>query len=139
LLGILESSGQSQLYGFHQFSVADRSIRTKTQALTAILDRLVERHALPSDAKPGLLEALLRREELGATAIGGGVAVPHAKAADIDRTIGALATFPAGVDFCAADGQPVRRVCVLLSPLDDAGEHLRLLESVSRRLRGPAS
>jgi mannitol/fructose-specific phosphotransferase system IIA component (Ntr-type) len=67
-------------------------------------------------------------------AIGGGVAVPHAKSADIDRTIGALATFP-GVEFGAPDGQPVRRVCVLLSPVDGAGEHLRLLESVARRLR----
>jgi PTS system nitrogen regulatory IIA component len=72
-------------------------------------------------------------------AIGGGIAVPHAKADDIDRTIGALTTFPAGVDFGAADGQPVRRGCVLLSPVDDPGEHLRLLESVSRWLRASAS
>jgi len=139
LLWFLESPGQSQLYGFHQLSVAERSLCTKTQALTAILDRLVERHALPSDAKPGLLAALLRREELGSTAIGGGVAVPHVKSADIDRAIGALTTFPAGVDFGAPDGQPIRRVCVLLSPIDDAGEHLRLLESVSRWVRASAS
>jgi mannitol/fructose-specific phosphotransferase system IIA component (Ntr-type) len=43
-------------------------------------------------------------------AIGGGVAVPHAKSADIDRTIGALTTFPAGVDFGASDAELVRRV-----------------------------
>jgi mannitol/fructose-specific phosphotransferase system IIA component (Ntr-type) len=52
-------------------------------------------------------------------------------------TIGALATLQAGVDFGEPDGQPVRRVCVLLSPLDQPGEHLRLLESVACRLRGP--
>ncbi len=95
--------------------------------------------AFPGDCKPDVLAALLKREELGSTAIGGGVAVPHAKSADVDRTIGALATFPAGVDFGAADGQPVRRVFVLLSPVDDAGEDLRLLESVSRWLRESAS
>jgi mannitol/fructose-specific phosphotransferase system IIA component (Ntr-type) len=137
LLWFLESPGQSQLYGLHQFSVADRSIRTRTQALTAILDRLVESHALPSDSKPGLLAALLRREELGSTAIGGGLAVPHAQSPDIDHTIGALVTIPAGVDFGESDGQTVRRVCVLLSPLDQPGEHLRLLESLARWLRGP--
>jgi mannitol/fructose-specific phosphotransferase system IIA component (Ntr-type) len=139
LLWFLDSPGNPHLYGFHQFSISELSVRTKREALAAILDRLVAIRAFPGDCKPDVLAALLKREELGSTAIGGGVAVPHAKSADVDGTIGALATFPAGVDFGAADGQPVRRVFILLSPLDQPGEHLRLLESISRSLRDSAS
>ncbi len=112
-------------------------MRAKKEALAAILDRLVAVRAFPGDCKPDLLAALLKREELGSTAIGGGVAVPHALSSEIDRAIGALAEFPEGVEFGALDGQPVRRVWLLLSPLNQRGEHLRLLESVARRLREP--
>lgn len=133
----MESPAPSQLYGFHQFSISGPSLRTKKEALAAILDRLVAVRAFPGDCKPDLLAALLKREELGSTAIGGGVVVPHALSPDVNRAIGALATFPEGVDFGAPDGQPVQRVFLLLSPLNEPGEHRRLLELVARRLREP--
>lgn len=136
LLWFLDSPRHPHLYGFHQFSISEHSVRTKRDALAAILDRLVTIRAFPGDSKPDVLAALLKREELGSTAIGGG-AVPHAIIPEFHRVVGAVATFPEGVDFGAPDGQPVRRVCLVLSPLNQPGDHQRLLESVSRRLREP--
>jgi len=76
-----------------------------------------------------VLAEILKREQLGSTAIGGGVAVPHCKSPYVDHPISALAIFSAGVDFDSLDGEPVRRVFLLVSPQDRPGDHMRLLEA----------
>jgi mannitol/fructose-specific phosphotransferase system IIA component (Ntr-type) len=131
----METAGPEPILGFHKFLISDRSIRTRVVAITAILDRLVEIGSLEATHRHGVLEALLRREELGSTAIGCGVAVPHATYPGIGSTLGAIARFPAGVDFDSLDGERVRLVCLLVSPTGRPGEHLRLLETVARNLR----
>jgi nitrogen PTS system EIIA component len=85
--------------------------------------------------RPALLAAILRREELGSTGIGGGVAIPHATFPGVDGVISAIAEFPGGVEFDSIDGRPVKLVCLVVSPTDRPGEHLRIVEAVARRLR----
>ena len=135
LLWFTDSPGCSRIYGFHKLLVSDLSIRTKVQAITTILDRLVEVGALETEHRHGVLAAVMQREERGSTAIGNGVAIPNSVSACVGRTIGAIASVPAGVEFDSLDGQPVRRIFLLVSPKDRPGEHLRLLETVARRLR----
>ena len=81
------------------------------------------------------VKAILKRELLGSTGIGRGVAIPHAKQAGIDRLIGTLAISKAGVPFDSLDGEPVFVLVMLISPQDRPGDHLRALENVSRCLR----
>jgi mannitol/fructose-specific phosphotransferase system IIA component (Ntr-type) len=65
-------------------------------------------------------------------------AVPHAKHANIRVMVCAIATFPTGIEFGSLDGEPVRTVCMILSPHDKTGDTLRAIERVARYLRGRA-
>jgi nitrogen PTS system EIIA component len=85
-----------------------------------------------------IIRALLKRELLGSTGIGRGVAIPHTKHVSVDRLVGAVAVSPAGVAFDSIDGEPVHIFVLLISPQDRPGDHLRALENISRTLRDDA-
>lgn len=82
-----------------------------------------------------VVRAILKRELLGSTGIGRGVAIPHTKHNSVERLIGTVAVSHAGVSFESLDGEPVQVFVLLISPQDRPGDHLRALENVSRCLR----
>ena len=82
-----------------------------------------------------IVKAILKREELGSTGIGRGVAVPHTKHPSVDRLMGTVAVSGPGVDFASLDGEVVHLFFLLVSPPDRPGDHLRALENISRQLR----
>ena len=82
-----------------------------------------------------IVRAILKRELLGSTGIGRGVAIPHTKHASVERLVGTVALSRAGVPFDSLDGEPVHVFVLLISPQDRPGDHLRALENVSRSLR----
>jgi mannitol/fructose-specific phosphotransferase system IIA component (Ntr-type) len=135
LLWMPNSPGLEWAYGFRRFAIADPAVRTKEIAIAAIIDRLVESGALEAEHRSGVVAALLKRESLGSTGIGGGVAIPHANYPGIASFIGAVTMLKVGVDFASVDSKPVHMVILSVSPADRPGEHLRVLEAVARRLR----
>lgn len=80
---------------------------------------------------------LLKREELGSTGIGGGVAIPHARLPDLQRPFGLLARLKSPVEFDAIDGQAVDIVFVLLLPAAVERGQIGALALVARTLRPP--
>jgi mannitol/fructose-specific phosphotransferase system IIA component (Ntr-type) len=82
-----------------------------------------------------VVRAILKRELLGSTGIGRGVAIPHTKHAGVDKLVGTVAVSRGGVAFDSLDGEPVFVFVLLISPQDRPGDHLRALENVSRCLR----
>ena len=103
------------------------------ESLLAELARRIEAAGgVPSAA--ALAKSLIERENLGSTAVGGGVAIPHAKVVGLRRPLLAVGVCRAGVDFAAPDGDPVRLLFVIASPPDAPAEHLRTLAAVSRWL-----
>jgi PTS system fructose-specific IIA component/PTS system nitrogen regulatory IIA component len=80
-------------------------------------------------------KAILKREELGSTGIGRGVAVPHTKHPSVQKLVGTVAVSNDGVDFNSLDGEKVQLFFLLISPPDRPGDHLRALENISRQLR----
>ena len=81
------------------------------------------------------VEALLKRETLGPTGVGGGVALPHARLENLEEVVGALVLLENPVDFNAIDKQPVDVVFSLFAPKSAGVEHLKALALVSRTLR----
>ena len=86
-----------------------------------------------SDKK--ILTVLRDREILGSTGIGGGIAIPHGKMAELEKIIVLFARSRRGVEFAAVDGQPVHLFFLLLAPENSAGIHLKTLAQISRMLK----
>jgi PTS system nitrogen regulatory IIA component len=82
-----------------------------------------------------IFETLLRRERLGSTGVGGGVAIPHGKLASLPRMLGVFARLEKPVDFESIDEQPVDLIFTLLAPASAGADHLKALARVSRLLR----
>ena len=78
-----------------------------------------------------------KREQLGSTGMGGGIAIPHARLAGVAKPVGVLAKLRRAIDFAAIDGKPVDLVFLLLLPAASQGEQLTALAAVARRLRDP--
>ena len=125
---------------FSDFICKD-AIRTQLEAdqkqdvIRAMTTSLVDASQIEKKNYESIVEAILKREELGSTGIGRGVAVPHTKHPSIDRLVGTVAISSAGVDFDSLDGEKVHLLFLLVSPPDRPGDHLRALENISRQLR----
>lgn len=107
----------------------------KEGVIRELAQSLVDAGEIAADQFEGIVEAILKREELGSTGIGRGVAVPHTKHPTVEKLCGAVAVSEGGVEFASLDGDPVHLVFLLISPPDRPGDHLRALEYMSRRLR----
>jgi PTS system fructose-specific IIA component/PTS system nitrogen regulatory IIA component len=107
----------------------------KEAVIRAMATSLLEAGKAPADQFDGIVEAILKREELGSTGIGRGVAVPHTKHPSVNELVGAIAVSEEGVDFDSLDGEKVHLLFLLISPPDRPGDHLRALENISRQLR----
>lgn len=81
------------------------------------------------------LDSLQEREALGATGVGHGVALPHARLHCLDRVVGLFLRLDKPMEFDAVDRQPVDLVFALLAPKSSGVEHLKALALVSRTLR----
>jgi mannitol/fructose-specific phosphotransferase system IIA component (Ntr-type) len=100
-----------------------------------MVQALLAANKIPQSEYESIVKAIMKREELGSTGIGRGVAVPHTKHPSIERLVGTVAVSPEGVDFDSLDGERVHLFFLLISPPDRPGDHLRALENVSRQLR----
>ena len=82
-----------------------------------------------------IFDLLLERERLGSTGVGHGVAIPHARLAELDRHYGIFARLSEGVEFDSVDGEPVDLIFLLLAPENAGADHLKALALISRRMR----
>ncbi|HSN82522.1 MAG TPA: PTS sugar transporter subunit IIA [Polyangiales bacterium] len=80
-------------------------------------------------------DVLLERERLASTGVGSGVAIPHGRYDGVDELRAAVAVCPAGVDFNAVDGLPVKIFVGIIGPRSMPQKHLAALAGVSRVLR----
>lgn len=105
------------------------------QALQDIA-RIAERET--GQTARSIFDLLLKRERLGSTGIGQGIAIPHTRLPGLTHMVGIVARLERAIDFDAVDGQPVDLIFTLLAPENSGAEHLRALSRVTRLLRDPA-
>ena len=102
----------------------NRALASKSDAI----DALIELHEKAGNLidKEAYKKEILAREAQGSTAIGNGVAIPHAKTAAVAKPGLAAITAPAGVDYNALDGNPSNLLFMIAAP-QDGNLHLEVL------------
>lgn len=108
---------------------------TKEAVIRELVASLKASSKVADGDEENIIKAILRREQLGSTGIGRGVAIPHAKHESVGKLIGTVGLAPAGIPFESLDNDPVNIFVMLLYAPERPGEHLRALEAVSRLLR----
>jgi len=83
------------------------------------------------------LQAILAREAKATTGIGNGVALPHNKDASVRQLAAAVGISHTGIDFEAADDQPVYVVFLVLAEANNPGPHVQCLGEIARLLQVP--
>jgi PTS system nitrogen regulatory IIA component len=117
-------------------SPADVMIDVRLANKSLLLKELVAKAAISLGLSPEQVEPYLpKREELGSTCIGGGVAIPHARLPDLQRSHGLLAKLGQPIEFDATEGQVVDIVFLLLLPSTAENRQLGALALVARTLR----
>jgi nitrogen PTS system EIIA component len=108
---------------------------TKEGAIRELVENLRTAGYFAATEPEEIIKAIYKRELLGSTGIGRGVAIPHTKHPSVDRLVGTIGISRVGVPFESLDGEPVHVFVMLISPQEQPGPHLRALENVSRCLR----
>ncbi len=107
---------------------------TSKKRTLEVLAELIAQGTEEVDAEK-LFSQLISRERLGSTGIGQGIAIPHCRFPTQGRTIGALMTLEAPVEFDAVDNAPVDIIFAMLVPEDAESEHLQTLAQLAERLQ----
>lgn len=110
----------------------DLQAQAKTPALREVAALLGGCPAVPDlDA---FIREILAREAVGNTALGHGVAMPHARTDLCREIVIAVGRSVGGVDYGAPDGQPVRLVFLIGTPMQEVAEYLRVVGMLARLL-----
>jgi PTS system nitrogen regulatory IIA component len=103
----------------------------RKSVVKTLIENLVETGKLAKSQVSSVSRLIKEREDMGSTAIGGGVALPHARVKFTDRIICAYALLEEGEGFNSLDGAPVSHVFLILSPKDDDQTHIAFLKALT--------
>ncbi|MCA9047332.1 MAG: PTS sugar transporter subunit IIA [Planctomycetaceae bacterium] len=118
-----------------QAIIPDLKATSKETVIREMVASLKNSGNIRAEDEEAVVAAIMKREELGSTGIGNGVAVPHTKHPSAEELVATVAISRGGVDFASLDGEDVFILFLLISPPDRPGDHLRGLENISRHLR----
>lgn len=103
-----------------------------------ILKELIGLLDLDDKSEAILFKTLKRRENLGSTGIGKGIAIPHCRSLVVNRLRLAYGRKPAGVDFKAIDGEPVHNFFLIVAPpLEVSNQYLPVLGKIAQFAKDP--
>ena len=109
----------------------DLSVNSKKQLLENISAHAGSLTKMPVRA---VFDALTKRERLGSTAIGSGMAIPHAVFAELKQSVVIITTLETAVAFDAHDKKPVDIICTILGPDQADCDHLKLVSAAAKHL-----
>lgn len=116
--------------------LAEGNIICRTTAVDRdeIIAKLAERLAFttPGINEEEILKSVREREKLMPTVVAPGLAIPHARIANLDHLLIAIATSSTGIDFNTPELGPVNVVALVITPADDPGLHLQVLSGLAK-------
>lgn len=101
----------------------------KEEALTWLIQRACQEYQIPDHES--ILGAIIDRESKLSTGIGLGVAVPHCRSDKVQTITTAVMLTAGGIDYNSVDGQPVRLLFLIISPMHDVQGHIACLSVIS--------
>ena len=107
----------------------------KQGVIHEMVQSLLDAGGIKKEEYEGIVKAIIKREELGSTGIGCGIALPHEKYPSMKRHVGAFAISTEGIDFDCLDDEKAQLFFMVISPSDDSIGHLRVMEHLTRRLK----
>lgn len=110
--------------------IPDLKSQDRDGVLAELVKSLADAGAIPAALVDELVKDLVKREKGGSTGFGKGVAVPHVKSSKIKKMVGTIGRSAAGVDFNAVDHQPVYSILLVLSPENQAQQHLQAMRFI---------
>lgn len=111
--------------------------RDRSSAFRELVSALVARGLIPTDLEETVLTSLEAREKKLTTAIGHGIALPHASIPRLPEAVTALGRTVGGIEAEAPDGAPVHLFYLVLVPAEEYALHLRTVAAVTRFFRTP--
>lgn len=112
-----------------EYVLLDLDARSKDALFSEIADRLASTLNLPPK---DIAKSLIKREQLGSTGLGQGVAIPHGRIKQLKQAAGVFVRTLTAVPFEAPDNEPVRLLFVLLVPEHATDLHLQILSELAQ-------
>jgi len=114
----------------------DLSSDKKEDAIKELISPIIKKGLANSEEV--LSKAILNREAHGSTAIGNGIAIPHAETSSVKEKIIIFGRSKKGINFDAVDNKPVNLFFMIISPNRETCPHLKTLATISRLLKNKA-
>ncbi|MFQ5888869.1 MAG: PTS sugar transporter subunit IIA [Gemmatimonadota bacterium] len=115
------------------FSENAINLDLKAQTKDGVLKELVRLFDLDEKSEGILFKMLKRRENLGSTGIGKGIAIPHCRSLVVNRLRVAFGRHSAGIDFKAIDKKPVHHIFLIVAPpLEVSNQYLPVLGKIAQ-------
>jgi PTS system fructose-specific IIA component/PTS system nitrogen regulatory IIA component len=119
-----------------QEAIIPSLVATERNAVIAEMVQALAAAGRLSDAQPqDVIDHVIRREMIGTTGIGHGIAIPHSRHASVQELVGTLALSKVGIPFDSLDDAPVHVLAMIVSPHDQATLHLRALDCVVQKMK----
>lgn len=111
-----------------KFILLNQKLNNKKNALELISNHFEKEIQIKKEI---VFDSLYAREKLGTTALGGGVALPHARIDVLKNIQTLIIQLNSGIDFDAVDGKKVDIIFVLLVPNVNSDDHVKLLAEIA--------
>jgi mannitol/fructose-specific phosphotransferase system IIA component (Ntr-type) len=114
------------------------SLALRAESKETVRDELVGLLRLDERSTETLTRLIRRREELGSTGVGRGIAIPHCRSLAVSRLRLAFGLHTRGLDYDAIDGRPVHAFFLIVAPpVEVANQYLQVLARIAQFAQQP--
>jgi len=120
------------------FTASTVELALKSDSKDDVLKELIELLGLDEKSETILFKTLKRRENLGSTGIGKGIAIPHCRSLVVNKLRLAYGRKPEGMDFSSIDDQPAHHFFLIVAPpLEVSNQYLPILGKIAQFAKDP--